>query len=922
MEEERAGYKYKTMPKKILCRNVQDTVRVNYMATGKLTIFLGAASGVGKTYAMLEAALSRLSEGMDVVVGQIETHGRAETEAMLKELTVIPARSLVYEGRIVGELDLDAVLARRPQIVLIDGLAHTNIPGSRHKKRYMDVQELLTAGISVYTTVNIQHLETLKDIVAQITGVTVRETVPDQVLETAFQIQLIDIPPEELIQRFQDGKINVSDQAAAELKKFLRPGNINALRELALRYTAQRVDRQLESYMQVHGIGGPWPTGEKILVCISASPFSTQLIRIAKRMAERVQGEWFAVHVETLQRFPISEAEKDSLTQNFRLAEELGAEIIGLTGNNVVEEILELARKRNVSQIIIGKPEHSRFREIMHGSIVDKVIRQSHGISIHVIPGSRQKAEFSRNQAGTKRDEAGTRTKRRKSLSPVFPYLASSLIVILMTWGITLISSFLGLVNISLLYLLPVLISAARWGTYPAIVTAVLGILTFDIFFVPPIFSITVADLRYLISFAIFILVGLIIGTLSLRLKRQVTYSRQRENSISALYALSRDIAAVDNLDAVLECIVSNVSNTLDGQVMVLLPNEKAQLVLRKDSGYNNFYNDHELAVAAWVYARGQKAGNGTETFGAAAALYLPLSTEQGTHGVLGICFNEAAAQFDAERIRILEAFTRLAGMAINRVKLTEQARETLALVESERLRTALFNSLSHDLRTPLSSIIGAVTGLLEDQNVVYSPEVRSELLHTILQGAERMNRFVSNLLDMARLESGMLRLNKEWCDLQDIIGVSINRLGVAFNHRPLDIDIQDELPLVQADGILIEQVFINLLDNALKYSEKGSIIAVSIRQLEKKLVIEVANRSQGIPETDLSKIFDKFYRLNSPLQVSGTGLGLAICKGLIEAHGGDIWAENNKLGGVTITFTLPLTNQFTGRVPAMDEGD
>jgi len=657
------------------------------------------------------------------------------------------------------------------------------------------------------------------------------------------------------------------------------------------------------------------------LVCISASPFSAQLIRIAKRMTVRVQGEWLAVHVETLHSFPISEAKKKSMVKNFRLAEELGAEIIGLTGNNIDEEILELARKRNVSQIIIGKPEHTRFWEIIHGSIVDKVIRHSHGISIHVIPGSQQEAEASYNQAVTGRGEVGTRTKRR-SLAPVFPYLASSLMVLFMTLGITLISSFLGPVNISLLYLLPVLLSAARWGRSPAILTAVMGMLTFDIFFVPPLFSITVADLRYLISFAIFILVGIITGTLSDRLKRQVTYSRQRENSISSLYALSRDIAVVDNLDAVLECIVTNVSNTLDGQVMVLLPNEKTQLVLRKDSGFNNFFNDNELAVATWVFERGQRAGKGTETFGEAKALYLPLSTEQGTYGILGICFHETVAQFEAERIRLLEAFTRLAAMAINRVKLAEQARESLALVESERLRTALFNSLSHDLRTPLASIIGAVTGLLEDKNVVYSPEVRNELLQTILQGAERMNRFVSNLLDMARLESGMLRLKKEWCDLQDIIGVSINRLGGSLNRRPMDIDIQDELPLVKADGILIEQVFINLLDNALKYSEKGSKIMVSIRQHGKQLEIVVANRGQGIPETDLSKIFDKFYRLNSPLQVSGTGLGLAICKGLIEAHGGSIWAENNKLGGVTITFTLPLTNQFTGRVPPMDEGD
>ncbi|HWQ41998.1 MAG TPA: ATP-binding protein, partial [Desulfosporosinus sp.] len=486
---------------------------------------------------------------------------------------------------------------------------------------------------------------------------------------------------------------------------------------------------------------------------------------------------------------------------------------------------------------------------------------------------------------------------------------------------ITQISSFLGVVNISMLYLLPVLFVAPRWGRFPAVITAIMGVITFDFFYVPPFLSFTVADVRYLISFAIFLLVAFITGTLSDRLKSQINYSRQRESRVSALYALSRDIAAVDKLDAVLESIANKVANTLEGQVVLLLPNENAKLELLKNSGTNNFLNESELAVASWVFDRGQKAGKGTETLGAAAALYLPLSTEQGAQGVLGICFNESEAQFAPERIRLLEAFVGLAAMAINRIKLAEQARQTLALVDSERLRTALFNSLSHDLRTPLSSIIGAVTGLLEDQNFVYSPEARNDLLQIILHGAERMNRFVGNLLDMARLESGMLKLKKDWCDLQDIIGVAVNRLGESLTNRPLDINVQPGLSLVQADGILIEQVLINLLDNALKYSKQGSKIVVTTQQSGKQLETSVANQGEGIPDTDLSKVFDKFYRLSSPLHVSGTGLGLAICKGIIEAHGGEIWAKNNKFGGVTITFTLPLSNQSMGKVPVMNEG-
>ena len=889
---------------------------------GKLTIFLGAAAGVGKTYAMLEAAGEKLSEGMDVVVGLVETHGRAETDAMLKDLLVIPTKCLDYKGKAFCEMDLDGILSRCPEIVLVDELAHTNVIGSRHKKRFQDVQELLAAGIDVYTTLNIQHLETLNDIVAQITGVTVRETVPDKILETASQIKLIDIPPEELIQRLKDGKVYIAGQATEALKKFFRPGNISALRELALRYTAQRVDRQLESYMRVHGIAGPWPTGEKVLVCISSSPFSAKLIRVAKRMASSQNAEWLAVHVEPNLHLSKNEAQRDSLAKNIRLAETLGAEIMGLTGDNIAEEILELARKRNVSQIIIGKPDHSRFWDMVHRSVVDKVIRRSQGISIHVIPGSQQEVEQSRKSAGATVNHQGTNSQQLRTIS-VIPYIASMLMMILMYLIITPISSYLGVVNISMLFLLPVLFSAARWGRLPAVTTAAMGVLTFDFFFVPPTLTFTVADLRYLLSFAIFMLVGLITGTLSARLKKQVDYSRQRESRVSALYALSKDIAAVDKLEAVLESIASNVAGTLEGQVVLLLPNENNKLVLRKDSGSHHFLDDSELAVAAWVFEKGQKAGRGTETLGAAAALYLPLSTEQGAQGVLGICFNESEAQFDPERIRLLEAFVGLAAMAINRIKLAEQARQALTLVDSERLRTALFNSLSHDLRTPLATIIGAVTGLLEEEGAVYSPEDRRDLLLTILNGADRMNRFFNNLFDMARLESGMLKLRKDWCDLQDILGVAINRLGESLTSRPLDIKIQPGLPLIQADGILIEQVLINLLDNALKYSEPGSQIVVTTQQRGKQLETTVSNQGQGIPEADLNQVFDKFYRLNSPLQVSGTGLGLTICKGIIEAHGGQIWAKNNKLGGVTMTFTLPLTltKPFMGSIPEMNEG-
>lgn len=871
---------------------------------GKLTVFLGAAAGVGKTYAMLEAARERLSEGVDAVVGLVETHGRAETEALLKGLPAIPPRMLEYRGKQFPEMDLDALLARKPELALVDELAHTNIPGSRHAKRYQDVEELLAAGINVYTTLNIQHVETLNDVVARITGVTVRETVPDRILESAFQIQLVDIPPEELILRLKEGKVYVPGQAQEALRKFFRPGNINALREMALRYTARRVDHQVESYMRVHGIEGPWPAGERIMVCVSPSPFSAQLVRIARRIAEGLQADWMAVYVETPRRYPAGEAEKDQLAKNLRLVEELGAESIILRGSDVAEELLEVARKHNVSQIIVGKPAHSRLWEWLHGSVVDKIIRKSSGISINVIPST------------CNPDRPQHIPERVRQPVPILPYAGAVLMMVVISLLNALLKPFLGLVNIAMIFLLPVLFSAVIWGTGPAAASAFMGIIVFDFFFVPPIFLFTVADIRYLISFGIFMLVALSTGKLSTRLREQVASSRRRETRLAALYTLSHDIAAVAELGLVLESVVRKVAEAVEGQVVVLLPDNHGRLAVQASSAPpgEDFMDANELAVATWVLEHGQMAGRGTDNLGGADGLYLPLRTEQGTHGVLGFQLHKKERRLQPEQRRLLEAFAGLAAVAVARVQLAEKAREAQVVAESERLRTALFNSLSHDLRTPLASIIGAVTGLLEEENV-YSPSARRDLLQTIQQGAVRMNRFVNNLLDMARLESGLLHLNKEWCDVQDIIGVAVNRMGEPLRSRPVRIDLESDLPLVRADFVLIEQVLVNLLDNALKYSDAGSEISISVSRGDNELKISVADRGPEVPDSDLERIFDKFYRLLSPRLVSGTGLGLAICKGIIEAHGGRIWAANNPDGGVVITFELPVGGSIPGNI-------
>ncbi|SHK89316.1 sensor histidine kinase [Desulforamulus aeronauticus] len=871
---------------------------------GKLTVFLGAAAGVGKTFAMLEAAQERMAEGVEVVIGWVETHGRIETEALLKGLPVVPPKCMEYRDREFGEMDLDGILARKPEIALVDELAHTNIPGSRHAHRYQDVQELLAAGIHVYTTLNIQHLETLNDVVAQITGVTVRETVPDRILEQGAQIQLVDIRPEELIQRLKDGKIYVPGQAQEALRRFFRPGNINALRELALRYTARRVDRQVESYMRLHGITGPWPTGERVLVCISASPFSAPLIRIAKRMAEGLQAEWLAVYVDTPRRFPVREEERDQLAKNLHLAEELGAETINVSGNDVAEELLELARKRNVSQIIIGKPLYSRLWELMHGSVVDKVIRKSEGISVHVIPGNPKLLQ------GQQKVPQPTQ-QPIKELKSLYPYLASLVMMVGLTLVAAPLKNTFGLVNLAMLFLLPVLLSAVKWGTRPSIATAIMGVIGFDFFVVPPTISFTVTDIRYVITFLIFVMIALFTSRLSTRLRQQIVNSRRREARISALYSLSKDIAAVAEPELVLESIVKKVAETIECQVVLLLPEKDTKLVLKASSENEgeSYINEHEYAVATWVFTRGQKAGKGTDTLGAAEGLYLPLRADKEICGVLGICSKDANTFFEPEQLRLLEAFVSLASVTVTRVKLAEQAREAQTLAESERLRNALFNSLSHDLRTPLASIIGAASGLLENDEV-FSEEARRDLLQSIQQGALRMNRFVHNLLDMAKLEGGLVRPNKEWCDMQDIIGVAISRLEESLGTRLVDIKVQNDLPLVKVDFILIEQVLVNLMDNALKYSEPGTEIAVEALPKGQEIEVTVADRGPEIPEEDIERIFDKFYRLQSPRLVSGTGLGLAICKGFVEAHGGKIWAANQPGRGVEMKFTLPLEDQ------------
>lgn len=868
--------------------------KLNKEARGELTVFLGAVAGVGKTYTMLESAHALLIDGVDVVIGWVETHKRQETEKMVDGLPQIPAKIIEYRNKKMPEMNIDQILERRPQVVLVDELAHTNVAGSRHVRRFQDVEEILNAGINVYTTINIQHIESLNDIVAQITGVTVRETVPDRIVEQADQVQLIDIPPNELIKRLKEGKVYMPRQAELALTKFFRPGNINALRELSLRFTAYRVDKELNEYMQEHDIAGPWPAGERVMVCVSASPFSAQLIRAARRLAGGLQAELVAVHIDTPRRLALSEKERDRIARNMRLAEELGAKTISVVGSDLTEEILSVAREHNVTHLVVGKPLQGRLREwLSGGAVVDKLIRYSGGINIHVIQG---KTEV--------KDEPKIKTLAATVSVQWWHYIAGILMILLITTGNWWWRDYIEPMHIMMLYLLPVLLSAVWWGQGPSYMTALCSILVFDFLFIPPIFSFHISDFRYMWSLPIFLLVSFITGGQTEKLRVEAMLAQQREKSTRALYAFSREIAAVVDVNVIVRNLVDQSWQTLERPVAVFLPEKNGKLLLAGEAGTTQTGIDtSELAVAIWTYEHSEIAGRCTETLPGAKYMYLPLTTSGHTVGVLGIHIQEK--MLTPVQRRLIEAWAGLAAIAVERVNLAEQARKTSLLVESDQLRTALFNSISHELRTPLASIIGAISSLLDTEGI-YSGEDRIELLETVKEGADRMDRLVANLLDTARLESGMMQLKTDWCDIEDVTGIALRRVNESIKHRPLSILIPEQLPLVKADCVLLEQVLVNLLDNACKYSAKGSEISITARKDENVVQVSVADRGAGIPPEYLTQVFDKFYRVQQPKSVSGTGLGLSICKGIIEAHGGHIHAENRPGGGTVITFAIP----------------
>ena len=887
-------------PDALLTRVKEEEAR---QSRGELKVFLGAAAGVGKTYAMLEAAREQRAEGVDVVAGWVETHGRLETEALLDGLEILGPRHLEYRGTTLKEFDLDAALARRPTLILVDELAHTNAPGARHTKRWQDVMELLDAGIHVYTTLNVQHLESLNDVVTKITGVVVRETVPDSVLEQADEIELIDLPPDDLLQRLKEGKVYVPDQAKAAIDNFFRKGNLIALRELALRCTADRVDAEMRAYMRDQAIPKTWPVMERLMVCVSPSPHSASVVRAAKRMATGLRAPWIVAYVETPALARLAEADQRRVNETLRLAEQLGAETATLSGPRISEEVLMYARARNVTKIILGKPTRPLWRRIVTGSIVDRLVRISGDIDIYVIS----------------REGAPPSPVIRTVLAPGpdwVGYGRASAVVAFCTVVAWLMFPFFEASNLIMVYLLGVVGVSARSGRGPSTFASVLSVVAFDFFFVRPYFSFAVADTKYLMTFGVMLVVGLVISTLTVRIRAQAESARKRERRMASLYAMSRELASTRGVEDILGAAVRHIVEVFRGQVAVLLPDASGQLA--RHAGFPTGFemDSTELGVSKWVYEHGQMAGLGTATLPGAKALYLPLVASRGTLGVFGLQPTESRSLDSPEQLHQLEAFANQTALALERTQLAGAAQQARLRAETERVRSSLLSSVSHDLRTPLAAITGAASSLLEGDKRL-DAATRQDLLETVHEEGERLNRLVNNLLEMTRLESGAIQVRKEWHPIEEIVGAALSRLEKSLRDRSVSTGLPEDLPLVAIDDVLIEQVLINLLDNAVKHTPGGSPIEITAWAREDAVTVKIADRGPGLPPGDEDRVFDKFYRGHG-VTSRGAGLGLAICRGIVEAHGGNIWAENRSEGGVAFRFTIPLA----GTPPTLESED
>lgn len=865
---------------------------------GRLKIFLGAAPGVGKTYEMLMSGRLRRSEGIDVVVGVVETHGRQETQALLDGLEILPRLEVSYKGHQLEEMDIDAILARRPALALVDELAHTNAPGSRHPKRYLDVEELLDRGIDVYTTLNIQHVESLNDVVAQITRIRVRETVPDSIIDRADEIEIIDLTPGDLIKRLEQGKVYVSKTAKRAVQNYFSPGNLTALRELALRRTAQRVDDQLLNHMQSHAIAGPWAAGERVLVCIDEQSRGASLVRYARRQAERLRAPWAALHIETPRSTARPDAEKGRVVASLRLAEQLGGDAVTLPGQDVASDILRYAFANNYTQIVVGKPSKPRWREALQGSVSHELIRAAGNISVHVIAGQDSDGAPSR----------GVETVRDSAFSPR-PYLFALGHVGVAGLVGTLLYRVLDVQNIALVFLIGVLATAVSGGIRPALFASVVGALAFNFFFLPPLYTLDIGSSESAVALLSFLCVAVIASNLTARVQRQAAAARARARTTEDLYLFSRKLAGTATLDEVLWATAFQIASMLHVRVVILLP-EGGTLAVSAGYPPDDTLVEADIAAARWAWEHDRPAGRGADTLPGAKRLYLPLRTSRAAIGVIGLDDDRQGPLLSPERQRLLDALADQAAIAIERVQLVQDVETARLAAEADKLRSALLRSISHDLKTPLAAILGTASALREYDDTVPA-EDRSELLGTIVDESERLNRFIANLLDMTRIESGAIAPNNSMHFLRDVVGTTLRRAAKILARHRVEILIPGDLPMIRLDHVLFEQVLFNLLDNAAKYAPPGSSVRIEAKRDAGFVELRILDEGPGIPEESLERIFDSFYRVGKTDSVrAGTGLGLSICRGFVEAMSGSIAAANRPdRAGAVFTIRMPVSN-------------
>lgn len=859
---------------------------------GRLKVFLGMSAGVGKTYAMLQAGQQALSEGRDTVIGYVESHGRAETDALTVGLAQIPRRTVEHRGVACSEMDIEALLARKPELALVDELAHTNAPGSRHPKRWQDVVELLDAGINVFTTLNVQHVESRTETVRQITGSTIYETVPDRVLDGA-EIELIDLPPEELLARMQSGKIYNEERAETALFNFFREGNLSALREIALRYAAGRVSRDVQDYLQTMRIDGPWKTGDRLLVAVSSSPTSASLVRWTRRLADVLSAEWIAVHVLSVRSTDSGDAAQ--LSRNLDLVRELGGEVVTTSDQDFVAGILRVARQRNVSQIVAGKPMGGFWQRWKGRWRAQRLVSQSEGVDVHFVRLNSPENSISKPSSGIPdhpRENASTSG------------YGTALAAVLLVTGINaVLAPWIGHRSVALTYLAAVMALALFLQRGPILVAAATSALLWNYFFLPPVFTFYIQTLEDGLMFGMYFVVAVVLGQLVARIRAQEQGNARREEQATALYLLTRDLADAPNIDAAVSSLIRHVHSAFKCSVTFShsLPNGSGLEPTHPDGELK--LDEKETSVAAWAAHHGKMAGIFTDNLPSARYLHAPVRVGDRSIGVISLAWDPKRQPTFQQREQ-LDAFARQAALVLDRHRLREVEADARLGAESERLGKTLLNSISHELRTPISAIATASSGLLSDHSLA---PAQQHLVEEIDEANARLHRLVRNLLDVTRLESGHLKPNLDWCDPRDVCQVAVKNVERLLQNHPLSLEVAPTLPLVQLDFVLMEQALINLLANVAAHTPPGTPVELRVEARKDEVVFEVSDRGPGIPESELSRVFDKFCRAPGAAP-GGTGLGLSIVKGFVEAQGGRVTARNREGGGAQFVIRLPVT--------------